>query len=160
MRLSQARSACWPPLGRQLVLCMRRHGNQAQHSSRLTQQANVIGTPLRDLPAWAITRVTQRLDVSTLARTGPQPSNSKCASHARHMLQPRLQPLEQLDHLPRRPFVLRLLLGYTADACSQLLGIQKSEMPAFIEEAVAHLNKHSQRDDCAKTVCRSVARAW
>lgn len=55
-------------IARQLVLYMRRPGNVAQQSSFLTQQANVGGTPMRDLPAWAKMRITQRLDVARLAK--------------------------------------------------------------------------------------------
>ena len=55
-------------VAREMVLFLRRPGNQAQFSTLLAQQAYVIGTPLRDLPSWAKTRLGQKLDVSTLAK--------------------------------------------------------------------------------------------
>jgi transcriptional regulator GlxA family with amidase domain len=51
-----------------LVLYVRRPGNEAQYSTLLAQQADVSGTPMRSLPAWAKSRLTQKLDVNTLAR--------------------------------------------------------------------------------------------
>ena len=53
---------------RHMVLFLRRPGTQAQYSTLLAQQADVSGTPMRDLPAWAKTRLTQTLDVNTLAK--------------------------------------------------------------------------------------------
>jgi transcriptional regulator GlxA family with amidase domain len=55
-------------VAREIVLFLRRPGNQAQYSTLLAQQADVSGTPLRDLPAWANSRLTQKLDVSALAK--------------------------------------------------------------------------------------------
>jgi transcriptional regulator GlxA family with amidase domain len=52
---------------RHMVLFLRRPGTQAQYSTLLAQQADVSGTPMRDLPAWAKTRLTQKLDVNALA---------------------------------------------------------------------------------------------
>src|SRR6202021_1504931 len=51
-------------VAREIVLFLRRPGNQAQYSTLLAQQADVSGTPFRDLPAWAKSRLTQKLDVS------------------------------------------------------------------------------------------------
>ncbi|MBV8163790.1 MAG: helix-turn-helix domain-containing protein [Candidatus Eremiobacteraeota bacterium] len=51
-----------------LVLYIRRPGNEPQFSNLLAQQANVSGTPMRDLPAWVKSHLTQKLDVNTLAR--------------------------------------------------------------------------------------------
>lgn len=55
-------------VAREIVLFLRRPGNQAQYSTLLAQQADVSGTPLRDLPAWAKSRLNQKLDVNTLAK--------------------------------------------------------------------------------------------
>lgn len=55
-------------IARDLILYMRRSSNEAQHSTLLAQQAMVCGTSMRDLPAWAKTRITEKLDVNTLAR--------------------------------------------------------------------------------------------
>jgi transcriptional regulator GlxA family with amidase domain len=52
-----------------LVLYLRRSSSESQYSTLLAQQADVSGTPMRDLPAWVKSRLTQRLDVHTLART-------------------------------------------------------------------------------------------
>lgn len=53
---------------RELVLYMRRPDSEAQFSTILSQQADVSGTPMRDLPAWAMARLNQRLDVHSLAK--------------------------------------------------------------------------------------------
>ena len=55
-------------IARELVLYIRRPGSEAQYSTLLAQQADVSGTPMRDLPAWARVRLTQRLDVNMLAK--------------------------------------------------------------------------------------------
>jgi transcriptional regulator GlxA family with amidase domain len=55
-------------VARDMVLFLRRPGNQAQYSALLAQQADVSGTPLRDLPAWAQTRLAGKLDVNALAK--------------------------------------------------------------------------------------------
>jgi transcriptional regulator GlxA family with amidase domain len=54
-------------VARHMVLFLRRPGNQAQYSTLLAQQADVGGTRMRDLPAWVNSRLTQKLDVATLA---------------------------------------------------------------------------------------------
>jgi len=51
-----------------LLLYIRRPGNEAQYSTLLAQQADVSGTPLRDLPAWVKSRLARKLDVHTLAK--------------------------------------------------------------------------------------------
>jgi transcriptional regulator GlxA family with amidase domain len=51
-----------------LVIYVRRPGNESQYSTLLAQQADVSGTPMRNLPAWAKSRLAQKLDVNTLAR--------------------------------------------------------------------------------------------
>ena len=55
-------------VAREMVLFLRRPGNQPQFSTLLAQQADVTGTRLRDLPSWAKSRLGQKLDVSTLAK--------------------------------------------------------------------------------------------
>jgi transcriptional regulator GlxA family with amidase domain len=55
-------------VAREMVLFLRRPGNQAQYSTLLAQQADVTGTPLRDLPAWTQSRLGQKLDVHSLAK--------------------------------------------------------------------------------------------
>lgn len=55
-------------VARELVLYVRRPGYQSQYSTLLAQQADVSGTPMRDLPAWAKSRLTEKLDVNTLAK--------------------------------------------------------------------------------------------
>jgi transcriptional regulator GlxA family with amidase domain len=56
-------------IAREMVLYLRRSASEAQLSPLLCQQGNVGGTALRDLPAWARARLTQVLDVHTLAKT-------------------------------------------------------------------------------------------
>ena len=51
-----------------MVLYVRRPGHESQYSTLLAQQADVSGTRLRDLPAWAQSRLTQKLDVNTMAK--------------------------------------------------------------------------------------------
>lgn len=51
-----------------MVLYMRRPSHESQYSTLLAQQADVSGTRMRDLPAWAKSRLTERLDVNTLAK--------------------------------------------------------------------------------------------
>jgi transcriptional regulator GlxA family with amidase domain len=51
-----------------LVLYLRRPGEEKQYSTLLAQQADMTATPFRNLPAWAKSRLTERLDVSTLAQ--------------------------------------------------------------------------------------------
>jgi transcriptional regulator GlxA family with amidase domain len=55
-------------VAREIVLFLRRPGNQSQYSTLLAQQADVSGTPLRDLPAWVKSRLTQKLAVNALAK--------------------------------------------------------------------------------------------
>jgi transcriptional regulator GlxA family with amidase domain len=55
-------------IARDMVLFVRRPGNQAQFSTLLANQAEVHGTPLRDLPSWVRTRLGQKLDVNTLSK--------------------------------------------------------------------------------------------
>lgn len=54
-------------VARDLVMYIRRPGHEFQQSALLLQQSKVIGTRMRDLPAWVKTHITQTLDVSTLA---------------------------------------------------------------------------------------------
>lgn len=55
-------------VAREMVLYLRRPGNQSQYSTLLAQQSDVGGTPLRDLPAWVSSRLGEKLDVNVLAR--------------------------------------------------------------------------------------------
>jgi transcriptional regulator GlxA family with amidase domain len=50
------------------VLFLRRPGSQAQYSALLAQQEEVDDKRMRDLPAWARSSLTRKLDVSTLAK--------------------------------------------------------------------------------------------
>lgn len=55
-------------VARELVLFLRRPGNQAQYSQLLAQQEQVDDSLMRDLPAWATARLAGKLDVSALAK--------------------------------------------------------------------------------------------
>jgi transcriptional regulator GlxA family with amidase domain len=55
-------------VARQLVLFMRRGGNQAQYSTLLREQEKVSEPGFRNLPAWAMANLHQKLDVETLAK--------------------------------------------------------------------------------------------
>jgi transcriptional regulator GlxA family with amidase domain len=55
-------------VARELVLFLRRPGNQAQYSQLLAQQEGIDDNCMRDLPAWARSNLARRLDVSTLAK--------------------------------------------------------------------------------------------
>ena len=55
-------------IARELVLYIRRPGSEAQYSTIPSQQADVSGTSMRDLPAWAMARLNQGLDVHSLAK--------------------------------------------------------------------------------------------
>jgi hypothetical protein len=67
-------------------------------------------------------------------------STDEFASLASPLIQRGLRPLTQIKHLPRISFVLRLLLGYTAETCAQILGIQESEIAPLTGEAAAQLS--------------------
>jgi len=54
-------------VARELVLFLRRPGSQAQYSTLLAQQATMSDARMRGLPAHAESRLTQKLDVNTLA---------------------------------------------------------------------------------------------
>jgi len=55
-------------VARELVRFLRRLGSQAQYSALLAQQEEVDDKRMRDLPAWARSCLTRKLDVSTLAQ--------------------------------------------------------------------------------------------
>jgi transcriptional regulator GlxA family with amidase domain len=55
-------------VARRLVLFMRRGGDQAQYSTLLREQEKVSEPGFRNLPAWAMANLHQKLDVETLAR--------------------------------------------------------------------------------------------
>ena len=55
-------------VARDLVLFLRRPGNQAQYSELLAQQEEIEDKRMRDLPAWARSHLARKLDVSTMAR--------------------------------------------------------------------------------------------
>jgi transcriptional regulator GlxA family with amidase domain len=59
------RSANW--VARNLVLFLRRSGDQAQYSSVLREQEKVSEPGFRNLPAWAMANLHLELDVETLA---------------------------------------------------------------------------------------------
>lgn len=54
-------------VAREMVLFLRRPGSQAQISTVLAQQEAVTDARLRDLPAWVNARLSQPIDVPTLA---------------------------------------------------------------------------------------------
>ena len=88
-----------------------------------------------DLPIWEKTVV--KLSVGT----PPMLSTEENGFFACSLLQPGLQPVIQLDRLPRICFVLQLLLGYPNEACADILGIEESEVSALTAEAAAKLPK-------------------
>ena len=55
-------------LARELVLFLRRPGNQTQYSELLSQQEQIGDERMRDLPSWARSNLARKLDVSTLAK--------------------------------------------------------------------------------------------
>src|ERR1700678_3909471 len=55
-------------IAREIVLFLRRPGSQAQYSVLLAQQEEVDDKRMRDLPSWARSSLTRKLDVNTLAR--------------------------------------------------------------------------------------------
>jgi transcriptional regulator GlxA family with amidase domain len=55
-------------VARRLVLFMRRGGDQAQYSTLLREQEKVSEPGFRNLPAWAMANLHQKLDVETLAK--------------------------------------------------------------------------------------------
>src|ERR1700721_2384105 len=55
-------------VARDLVLFLRRPGNQAQYSELLAQQEEIEDKRMRDLPAWTRSHLARKLDVSTLAK--------------------------------------------------------------------------------------------
>lgn len=59
------KSANW--VARNLVLFLRRSGDQAQYSSVLREQDKASEPGFRNLPAWAVANLSEKLDVETLA---------------------------------------------------------------------------------------------
>jgi transcriptional regulator GlxA family with amidase domain len=55
-------------VARQLVLFMRRGGNQAQYSTLLREQEKVSEPGFKNLPAWAMASLQEKLDVESLAK--------------------------------------------------------------------------------------------
>src|SRR6202042_1460868 len=55
-------------LARELVLFLRRPGNQAQYSELLAQQEQIGDERMRDLPSWARSNLARKLDVNALAK--------------------------------------------------------------------------------------------
>ena len=55
-------------VARQLVLFVRRGGDQAQYSTLLREQEKVSEPGFKNLPAWAMANLSQKLDVETLAK--------------------------------------------------------------------------------------------
>jgi transcriptional regulator GlxA family with amidase domain len=49
------------------VLFLRRPGGQAQYSALLAQQEDICDARMRDLAAWVMSHLTDKLDVETLA---------------------------------------------------------------------------------------------
>jgi hypothetical protein len=62
------------------------------------------------------------------------------SANARSLLQAGLQPVLQLDQLPRICFVLCLLLGYTTSSCAQMLGIQEEAVRDLLLVATSELH--------------------
>jgi transcriptional regulator GlxA family with amidase domain len=54
-------------VARLLVLFLRRSGGQKQFSSALAAQEKAVTKELRDLPAWVMSRIGQKLDVNSMA---------------------------------------------------------------------------------------------
>ncbi|RRA49289.1 GlxA family transcriptional regulator [Acidipila sp. EB88] len=71
-------------IAKDLIVYMRRPGTETQCSTMLAQQADVGGTRMRDLPSWAKARITQRLDVSTLARAAAMAPRTFARQFANH----------------------------------------------------------------------------
>jgi transcriptional regulator GlxA family with amidase domain len=55
-------------VARDLVLFLRRPGNQAQFSELLAQQEEIEDKRMRDLPAWVRSHLARKLDVNTLSK--------------------------------------------------------------------------------------------
>jgi transcriptional regulator GlxA family with amidase domain len=60
------KSANW--VARHMVLFMRRSGDQAQYSTVLREQEKVSEPGFKNLPAWAMANLRQKLDVESLAK--------------------------------------------------------------------------------------------
>jgi transcriptional regulator GlxA family with amidase domain len=61
-------SATATSIARELILYLRRSGEESQYSALLAQQAEASGTRLSDLPAWTRRNLARRLNVSALAK--------------------------------------------------------------------------------------------
>jgi DNA-directed RNA polymerase specialized sigma24 family protein len=83
----------------------------------------------------------ERAVVKLSVGTPVLPSTNEHAALAWPLLQPGLRPLTQISRLPRIAFVLRLLLGYSIEACAQTLGIEESEIPRALAEAAVQLQQ-------------------
>jgi DNA-directed RNA polymerase specialized sigma24 family protein len=69
----------------------------------------------------------------------PETRSSTQRLLAQSMLQPGLRLLTTLDRLPRICFVLRILLGYSADSCAHLLQVKESEIGPLLQSAALEL---------------------
>jgi hypothetical protein len=58
------------------------------------------------------------------------------------LLQPGLWPVMQIERYPRICFVLRMLLGYAASFCAQMLGIEENGIQPLLRTAVVRLHQN------------------
>jgi hypothetical protein len=73
------------------------------------------------------------------------------SANARSLLQAGLQPVLQLEQLPRICFVLCLLLGYTNSSCAQILKIQKKTVRELLQVATRELHLASKPFEATST---------
>jgi hypothetical protein len=87
-----------------------------------------------DLAIWEKTVVMRSIEMSDT-------SSSAACLHAQSMLRPELLPVIRIEQCPRICFVLRLLLGYSATSCAQMLDIDESEIPLLLQKAAIQIQQ-------------------
>lgn len=87
-----------------------------------------------DLAAWQHAVVARSIATRTTEKSGVD-------LLYRAMLQPGLWPVMQIERLPRKCFVLHLLLGYPRPVCAQLLGIEESKVENLLQTAINALQR-------------------
>lgn len=128
-----------------LLLYIRRPSYEPQYSTLLAQQADVSGTRMRDLPAWVKSRLTQKLDVHTLASAVAMTPRTFARQFELHF---RTTPARWVQSLRVEAACVHLTTEeLPIKAIAKLTGFrdEKSLRRAFAEQAVMGPKEYRQR---------------
>ena len=99
------------------------------------EELNISSSPGQtSLAAWERAVVIRSIETARLSSPAPD-------SMVRVMLQPGLQPVIEIERLPRICFVLRILLGYSTAVCAQMLGMEASGILMLFQMAAIQLQQ-------------------